>query len=213
MYWEVSHGTAPVQANRAVSVSDIHNVTVIVTVINSHCSHNSAQRLFALTSRQVDGGRVRSLLSIHSSTKVTRIILQHFMPSKYYAIFRSFHGIRRKILQRFMVTTMRQDLINCCKHNGPTCCNNKKLWNLLKECAFVSLWFSQYMPIIVLYHNERLFFLIDMESFLFEVRSEFFICNLEIHHTALQKLTAKIVSQTRTLSLVSKFLHNSVLQT
>jgi len=35
------------------------------------------------------------------------------------------------------------------------------------------------------------FFLIDMEYFLFEVRSEVFIRNLEIKHTALQKLTAK----------------------
>jgi len=56
------------------------------------------------------------------------------------------------------------------------------------------------MPIIALNHIKRLFFLIDMESFLFEVRSEFFVRNLEIQHTALQKLTAKIVSRTPTLS-------------
>jgi len=89
---------------------------------------------------------------------------------------------------------MKHDLTNCCKQNGPTCCNNKKLWNLLKECAFVFPWFSQYMPIIALNHFKHLFFLNGMKSFLFEVRSEDFVCNLEIQHTALQKLTAKKLS-------------------
>jgi len=47
------------------------------------------------------------------------------------------------------------------------------------------------MPIITLNHIKRLFFLKDMKSFLFEERSEVFMCDLETQHTALQKVTVK----------------------